>query len=179
MARPDSGWFDELPQNRLMAEFSLWSADLVRLADDLARIAPHATTGALAGAGATLAGTAAHVATHTTTGALVADGATLAGAAATPLKAFFGGGGFVGKPWWLHTKDDEDKPDEQPQIEAEIEAMVAEIPAVARHNMFTHLVRNAKRARDNGAPLEDAFAAQRARTKTRQRRDAEMLLLMD
>jgi ribulose-phosphate 3-epimerase len=35
-------WFDRLPQDRLIAEFSLWSADLVRLADDLARIAPHA-----------------------------------------------------------------------------------------------------------------------------------------
>jgi ribulose-phosphate 3-epimerase len=35
-------WFDALPEDRLIAEFSLWSADLVRLADDLARIAPHA-----------------------------------------------------------------------------------------------------------------------------------------
>lgn len=35
-------WFDALPADRLIAEFSLWSADLVRLADDLARIAPHA-----------------------------------------------------------------------------------------------------------------------------------------
>ena len=42
MAKPNSGWFDALPKNRLMAEFSLWSADLVRLADDLARIGPHA-----------------------------------------------------------------------------------------------------------------------------------------
>ena len=42
MTRPNPGWFDALPKSRLMAEFSLWSADLVRLADDLARIAPHA-----------------------------------------------------------------------------------------------------------------------------------------
>ena len=38
MGKPDPGWFDALPANRLLAEFSLWSADLVRLADDLARI---------------------------------------------------------------------------------------------------------------------------------------------
>lgn len=31
-----------LPKDRLIAEFSVWSADLVRLADDMARIAPHA-----------------------------------------------------------------------------------------------------------------------------------------
>ena len=42
MAKPDSGWFDALPKNRLMAEFSLWSADLVRMADEVARINPHA-----------------------------------------------------------------------------------------------------------------------------------------
>ena len=35
-------WFDALPTKRLIAEFSTWSADLVRLADDMARIAPHA-----------------------------------------------------------------------------------------------------------------------------------------
>ena len=35
-------WFDDLPTDRLIAEFSLWSADLVRLADNLFRIAPHA-----------------------------------------------------------------------------------------------------------------------------------------
>jgi ribulose-phosphate 3-epimerase len=27
-----------LPANRLLAEFSLWSADLVRIADDVARV---------------------------------------------------------------------------------------------------------------------------------------------
>ena len=42
MAKPDSTWFDMLPKNRLMAEFSMWSADLVRIADDLARISDHA-----------------------------------------------------------------------------------------------------------------------------------------
>lgn len=35
-------WFEALPSDRLIAEFSLWSADLVRLAQDLDRIAPHA-----------------------------------------------------------------------------------------------------------------------------------------
>lgn len=33
---------DGLPRDRLIAEFSLWSADLLRLAEELARIAPHA-----------------------------------------------------------------------------------------------------------------------------------------
>ena len=42
MPRPDPNWFDALPKNRLMAEFSLWSADLVRMADDVARITSHA-----------------------------------------------------------------------------------------------------------------------------------------
>ena len=42
MAKPDSTWFDMLPKNRLMAEFSMWSADLVRIADDLARTSSHA-----------------------------------------------------------------------------------------------------------------------------------------
>ena len=37
-----SDWFAALPANRLMAEFSLWSADLVRLADDVKRIGPFA-----------------------------------------------------------------------------------------------------------------------------------------
>lgn len=38
---PHSGWIDALPE-RLIGEFSVWSADLLRLSDDLARIAPHA-----------------------------------------------------------------------------------------------------------------------------------------
>jgi ribulose-phosphate 3-epimerase len=42
MPKPDAHWFDALPNNRLLAEFSLWSADLIRLADDVARIAPYA-----------------------------------------------------------------------------------------------------------------------------------------
>jgi ribulose-phosphate 3-epimerase len=33
---------DRLPQSRLIAEFSVWSADLVRLAEDMARIRPFA-----------------------------------------------------------------------------------------------------------------------------------------
>lgn len=38
----DLGWIDRLPANRLIAEYSMWSADLVHLAGDLERIAPHA-----------------------------------------------------------------------------------------------------------------------------------------
>jgi ribulose-phosphate 3-epimerase len=35
-------WIDALPRDRLIAEFSVWSADLVRLASDMERIADHA-----------------------------------------------------------------------------------------------------------------------------------------
>ena len=35
-------WINKLPTHRLIGEFSVWSANLVRLADDMARIAPHA-----------------------------------------------------------------------------------------------------------------------------------------
>jgi ribulose-phosphate 3-epimerase len=35
-------WIDALPTKNLIAEFSVWSADLAHLADDMARIAPHA-----------------------------------------------------------------------------------------------------------------------------------------
>ncbi|ALN75492.1 ribulose-phosphate 3-epimerase [Aureimonas sp. AU20] len=38
----DGGWIDQLPTDRLIAEYSVWSADLVRLADEMARIDPHA-----------------------------------------------------------------------------------------------------------------------------------------
>ncbi len=34
-------WLNALPTDRLMAEMSLWSADLCRVADDVARIDPH------------------------------------------------------------------------------------------------------------------------------------------
>ncbi len=33
-----NSWIDNLPRDRLIAEFSVWSADLVRLADDLSRV---------------------------------------------------------------------------------------------------------------------------------------------
>ena len=36
--RPRADWLEALPQNRLLAEMSLWSADLGRLADDIARV---------------------------------------------------------------------------------------------------------------------------------------------
>jgi len=42
MPAPAPSWIDDLPSNRLVGEFSVWSADLIRLADDLARIGPHA-----------------------------------------------------------------------------------------------------------------------------------------
>lgn len=42
MPRPASDWITTLPTDRLIAEFSVWSADLIRLADDMARIRPHA-----------------------------------------------------------------------------------------------------------------------------------------
>jgi ribulose-phosphate 3-epimerase len=41
MTAPAKTWIDDLPKDRLIAEFSVWSADLVRLADDLARVEPH------------------------------------------------------------------------------------------------------------------------------------------
>ncbi len=34
-------WIDHLPSKRLIAEFSVWSADLVRLRDDLQRVEPY------------------------------------------------------------------------------------------------------------------------------------------
>ena len=36
--RPIAGWLDALPTNRLLAEFSLWSADMGRLVDEIARV---------------------------------------------------------------------------------------------------------------------------------------------
>ena len=37
---PSTGWLDRLPKDRLLAEVSLWSADLLHMADDIARIEP-------------------------------------------------------------------------------------------------------------------------------------------
>lgn len=42
MPRPAQDWITDLPRNRLLAEYSMWSADLIRLADDLIRITSHA-----------------------------------------------------------------------------------------------------------------------------------------
>lgn len=39
---PGTDWLAKLPTDRLIAEYSMWSADLIRLADDLARIEGHA-----------------------------------------------------------------------------------------------------------------------------------------
>ena len=36
--RPPTDWFDKLPNDRLLAEMSLWSADLGRLVDDIQRV---------------------------------------------------------------------------------------------------------------------------------------------
>lgn len=42
MADRPARWIDALPRDRLIAEFSVWSADLLRLADDIARVEPFA-----------------------------------------------------------------------------------------------------------------------------------------
>ena len=42
MNRPAADWIARLPRHRLLAEYSMWSANLLRLEEDLARIAPHA-----------------------------------------------------------------------------------------------------------------------------------------
>ena len=42
MTRPSPAWIEELPKDRLVAEFSVWSADLTRLADEIGRIEPYA-----------------------------------------------------------------------------------------------------------------------------------------
>ncbi len=42
MRRPPAAWIDDLPASRLLIEFSLWSADLNRLADEIRRIETHA-----------------------------------------------------------------------------------------------------------------------------------------
>jgi ribulose-phosphate 3-epimerase len=42
MPRPAANWMATLPNTRLLAEYSMWSADLTHLADDLARISPYA-----------------------------------------------------------------------------------------------------------------------------------------
>lgn len=42
MPHPATNWLETLPRDHLIAEYSMWSADLIRLADDLKRIEPHA-----------------------------------------------------------------------------------------------------------------------------------------
>lgn len=41
MSVTSTSWIDDLPRDRLIAEFSVWSADLVRLGDDLSRVDPY------------------------------------------------------------------------------------------------------------------------------------------
>ncbi len=38
---PTGDWIAALPKDRLICEFSSWSADLTRLADEMTRVAPH------------------------------------------------------------------------------------------------------------------------------------------
>lgn len=40
MTRPPGDWLETMPKDRLLAEMSLWSADLGRLADDIRRVEP-------------------------------------------------------------------------------------------------------------------------------------------
>jgi len=42
MNKPADDWFDRLPSDRPIAEFSLWSADLLRMGEELKRIRPYA-----------------------------------------------------------------------------------------------------------------------------------------
>lgn len=42
MPNPPKNWIDQLPTNHCIAEFSVWSADLMNLTADLARISPYA-----------------------------------------------------------------------------------------------------------------------------------------
>ncbi len=42
MNRPAAGWIDRLPTDHLITEFSMWSSDLLRLADEVVRIEPYA-----------------------------------------------------------------------------------------------------------------------------------------
>lgn len=42
MPHSAKSWIENLPHDHLIAEFSVWSADLVRLADELSRVDPHA-----------------------------------------------------------------------------------------------------------------------------------------
>ena len=41
MSTVSKGWISDLPRDHLIAEFSVWSADLARLADELARVEPY------------------------------------------------------------------------------------------------------------------------------------------
>ncbi len=41
MPTPSKTWLDDLPRDRLIAEFSTWSANLMGLADDLGRVERH------------------------------------------------------------------------------------------------------------------------------------------
>ena len=38
MPRPAKTWIEDLPRDRLLAEYSMWSADLIAIGDDLKRI---------------------------------------------------------------------------------------------------------------------------------------------
>jgi ribulose-phosphate 3-epimerase len=42
MPNTNKNWIDNLPTNRMIGEYSVWSANLTYLGDELSRIAPHA-----------------------------------------------------------------------------------------------------------------------------------------
>ena len=42
MQRPNSGWFNALPAHRCIAEYSVWSANLIALDADITRVGSHA-----------------------------------------------------------------------------------------------------------------------------------------
>jgi ribulose-phosphate 3-epimerase len=42
MPNTNKNWIDDLPTNRMIGEYSVWSANLTHLGDELSRIAPHA-----------------------------------------------------------------------------------------------------------------------------------------
>lgn len=42
MNRPAAGWIDRLPTDHLITEFSMWSSDLLRIADEVVRVDPYA-----------------------------------------------------------------------------------------------------------------------------------------
>lgn len=147
----------------------------------------HSTSGALAGSGASIAGTAARVAapvTHDTSGALAGDGAVVAGIARGPQPdADSFGGGWANIAWPRKRKPTKrELTEEAIPLEALPAADVAALPApVAKKARkagsikLGALLGKAQVAEMSALDLE--FALQRIKRKKRQQED-EMLLLM-